>query len=671
MATINTLNGDTSFKIKRPPITTSGFVSDVDPTVKSHLDELNEILGKRIFTRDTAREDRIEELAERLAEGIVELEEGASPGKSQGNGSAQITVERSRVDPDINELLKRPLTPKKISKVATDHPWADGSLVYTFKNAPEPADGITLSDYIDMTPRLSSLKYAFQGALAANWFGLDYNTKTVLNGYPAVMDYLIAFGYHVMDLHEVSGLKNFILSNKAGVRNVADYAAVSAARKLIDKEKLKVPRSNDDDGPLAKSIRAAKLSLSSVSFKSAVHKLIDDIIFNSAEYQLIEGANIGTIPASIKPLLVKYIKSSPVPITPQNVNFFLPLFITQIKGATEVADPTEVDVEESDKDFDVQFLEDDQSLITISKSAVKCAAQLFYSMTLGDELDVFNTVNFFTHKYLVRGGIEIQDSRLRDDLQTYVFSNRFIDLKTKKVVDRTRPAERQMFYRQVFNYGNVQATDDLMPNQEFPRLWKVLILESAKYLERAQASPNPDSYVSRQNVMQAVEDLQYNLSTHCTGMANVITPLIYAELDFVIRRIFMHPEVLRQVVPAGATWWRVVETLYMAMKNVRPRATVVYNKAKLGHDIIRSIADYNPATFEDDKNFSAFISNVDAFITTQSILQDSLSDSLRRSDAEDEETEQNGSPSAYANGNGNGAAATTNGSQNGQDEWDF
>jgi hypothetical protein len=344
------------------------------------------------------------------------------------------------------------------------------------------------------------------------------------------------------------------------------------------------------------------------------------------------------------------------------------LFISQIMGAIDVADPTDVDTAEADKDFDVQFLTDDDSLIQISKSAIKCASQLYYGMVLGDELDVFDTINYFTHKFLLRGGINIEDSGLRDDLQTYVFSNRFTDIKTKKLLDRTRPAERQMFYRQVFNSGEGQVTDDLIPNTEFPKLWKVLILESAKYLERAQASPNPDSYVSRQNVMQAVEDLQYNLSTHCTGMANVITPLIYAELNFIIQRIFMHPEILRQIVPAGGTWWRVVETLYAGMKNTRPKATVIYNKAKLGHDIIRSIADYDPATFEDDQSFSAFISNVDAFITTQSIIQESLTDDLKKGD-DAGDAERNGAtkmavPATPVASNGQAPKA-------GGDEWDF
>jgi hypothetical protein len=296
-------------------------------------------------------------------------------------------------------------------------------------------------------------------------------------------------------------------------------------------------------------------------------------------------------------------------------------------------------------------------------------------MVLGDELDVFSAVNFFTHKYLIRGNIEIADSRLRDDLQLYVFSNKFTDLKTNAINDRSRPSERRMFYRQVFDWGRGPTTDDMIVNQEFPKLWKVLILESAKYLERAQISPNPDSYVSRQNVMQAVEDLQYNLSTHCIGMANVITPLIYAELNFVIQRIFMHEEVLRQIVPQGGTWWRVVEALYIGMKNSRPRSTVLYNKAKLGDSILRAIADYNPSTFENDGPFASFISDVEAFITTQSILQESLTEDLKHSDDDDEEEKSEAAPATgqklISLPPSTTAPAATNGHAPAGDEWAF
>jgi hypothetical protein len=260
-------------------------------------------------------------------------------------------------------------------------------------------------------------------------------------------------------------------------------------------------------------------------------------------------------------------------------------------------------------------------------------------MVLGEELEIFNVVNYFTHKFLVRGEFEIEDSRLRKDLQMYVFSNRYLDLRTKKTEDRTRQPERQMFYRQVFNEGKTRVPESLIVNWEYPKLWKVLMLESARCLEWLRESYNPESFVSKQNVMQAVEDLQYNLSTHCTGMSNVMTPLIYAELDFVMRRILQHPEVIRQVVPQGGTWWKVVEKLYMEMYHRRPKVTVLYNKARLGNDILRSIANYNATTFEDINVFKAFLSTVEAFITTQSILQEALVDDLKKHGPDHDETE--------------------------------
>ena len=81
----------------------------------------------------------------------------------------------------------------------------------------------------------------------------------------------------------------------------------------------------------------------------------------------------------------------------------------------------------------------------------------------------------------------------------------------------------------------------------------------------------------------------------------------------------------------------LLETLVLGMKHVRPRATVLNNKARLGHNILRAVAEYDPATFELDENFARFISDVEAFITTQSILQESLTDDLRAG-ADDHDT---------------------------------
>lgn len=626
------LDGGPSLILKRPVITTSGFSADVDPTIKTHLDELNSLLAKRIFPRN--------------------------------------------IDPDdVRQILAKSLTPKR---TAGNNRWARNSLVDFFNRTAEEDDRVTLAEFIDGNPELSELKYAFEEKVNLLRGALEFNTKSVLDE-PAIRDYLVATGFLVMDLKEINGLKNFVLGNRLGAKNVANYAIVSAARTIIDQEHLRVPDANNDDSDIVREIRAAGLSMAAGKFQTTLRALVDSFVFNSAESEIITNAEavLGPFPKGIKPLLIKFIKNSPVKITGDNANFFLPLFISQIQGTTEVEAPTEADLAESDRDFEVDFLEDDDALIEISRSAVRCASQLYYSMVLGDELDVFNIVNYFTHKYLVRGSMEILDGRLRDDLQLYVFSNKFTDLKTKRIEDRTRPGERNMFYRQVFNQGQGPVTEDVIVNCEFPRLWKVLMLESANFIERSQSSFNPGA-ITKGKVMQAVEDLQYNLSTHCTGMANVITPLINAELDFVIRRIFMHPEVLRQIVPQGGTWWRVVETLYMGLKHSRPKSTVIYSKAKLGNKIIRAIAEYNPATFEDDAQFSSFISDVDAYITTQSILQDALTDALKKSD---EDADEPVSPYGGYQTNGNGyqktapempaAPAPAPAATAGGDEWDF
>lgn len=659
MVTNLPFNGTSGFKIRRPLITANGFTADLDPIIKDQFVELNALLGLRLFT---AVDDIWQNGVDAIAKSKV-----ANAVKPPAGFSFILVAE-----------LAKPVIPKRTTKDRFDN---SGILNDLHNNAENESPAfMTIGDCIDKTNALASLKYDFQTQVTQNWNFYDYNTKAVL-GYPYISDYLIAYAYFIKNITEVNGLVHFVQSHKEGAANMVNYAIISAARTTIQSESLNVPEAevegknvsyNNELHPLILKINAANLSMAASGFKGALEKIVDDYIFNDDQLRIIAKANIGKIPDAIIPMLVKYIKNSPIKITQQNAQYFLPLFISQILGTTQPADTTEVDQEQSDKDFDVEFLEDDSAIVQVSASNVKCAAQLFYCMVLGEELDVFNVVNFFTHKYLIRGGIEIQDQRLRENLQLYVFSNKFTDASNGRITDRTRPAERQMFYRQVFNYGTARTTGDVIVNREFSKLWKVLMYESARYLERAQDSPNPDQYVSRQNVMQAVEDLQYNLSTHCTGMANVITPLIYNELNFVIKNILMHPEVTRQVVPVGGTWWRVVETLYAAMKLSRPKSTVLYNKAKLGQTILKSIAEYNPSTFENDTNYSSFISNVDAFITTQSIIQESLPGAIHHDEKDEEQRGLTNGRMGYKEPEMQAAPSTQAApAKAGNDEWDF
>src|SRR5205814_1660292 len=139
-----------------------------------------------------------------------------------------------------------------------------GSLAATLRAKPD--DGLTLSDYIDMTPTLSDLKYAYEQSLSGNWLLLNANVRFALNNYPSLRDYLVVYAVLVMQVKDFNALKNFILKNQSGVRAIISYGVVSAAREYVFNQKLVVDKYNDDDSPVVAEIRSANLSLTEASF---------------------------------------------------------------------------------------------------------------------------------------------------------------------------------------------------------------------------------------------------------------------------------------------------------------------------------------------------------------------------------------------------------------------
>lgn len=688
------LNTGSSFRLRRPPAVSNGFVNDLDPRVEEQLDTLHGLLTADVFARTAVTRTRLDDLL-----------------RDQTKADEELIAEELGLDPST--ALDAPLTPQRAKKAEK---WAAESLAAEISAAIKELQGagevddeghattaslISLSEYVDRVSDLSTLKYSLDDAFAAEWTTYPESLRRVLDAdaYPAIRTYLVAYAYTVLQLRDVGAVKNFIVNDSLGAQAIVEYATIGAARSLVVDKGFSVTGYDDDHGNFVSKIRSASIGMSSSSFERDTMSVVDDLI-NDVEYKdLIDEAekSLGQLPLSTRLLLARYIDAAPVKITKSNVTSFATVWLAQ-NAPPLPASPMDLTTTGSDGDFSIETYQDDPDSMAISRSNVLCAAQLYYTMVLGDELDVFSIVHYFTHKYIVNGQMEVADAVLRQDLQNYVFSNRFTDLKTGRVLDRSRREERRMFHAQVFGalHRKSHLPEGMILNEDFPGLWKVLMLQSATYLEKAQSSLNPDAFVSRQQVAQAVEDLQYNLSTHAIGMATVAAPLQHAELNFTIRRILMHPEVLKQVVPVGGTWWRAVEKLSQEFKKRKPRSTALYNKAKLGHDIIASTATYDPSTFEDDASFGDFMSNVDAYITTQSILQQALRDDLSRRQHDpfpthdhddhdahpvDDHPADAAAPPAADNGNAPApmAAAPSTPSMNGAsanghkpaDEWDF
>lgn len=714
MAQMLTYNGSSVFKIKRPNITTNGIVSDVDPTISKLLDELDQLLGAPVF--DPNAQPVIPWVPPVNGNAGQPVSDTVIPNDKTQKGNAHTQQDKPRTDTpaakpfsakaygingynllNLQTELSYPLDPKTFDDTANIWSWgtpgssnilADiNTVVNAALNNGGISTGISIGAWIDKINPLAALKYQFTSTVSANWSTLDYNTTVILgifsgngdSGYLNIPNYLIAYAYCIKGITDPNALLNFMTTAADGMMTIFNYAATTAARMEVQVESLNIPDTGtpaapvvfftDDTHPLIQQIQTANLTFSSASFSSALDALIQGYINNGPELTLINGSQFSLVTDAVKQYLIKAIQNynatALVTITAANINSFIPIFLSQMgTAAGQIQISTQTSPEGADSAFDVVPFQDTSTSSQIIVSNVRCAAQLFYCMVLGDELQIFDVMNYFTHKYLVRNPVEIQDPVLRQNLQLYVFSNKFVDL-SGNIQDRTRPAERGMFYQQVFNWGRSKLTEDVIVNNDFGQLWKILMFETATYLEKAQLSPNPDTFVSRQNVQQAVEDLQYNLSTYCTGMAVVITPIIYAELSFVVNQILTHPEVMAQVVPVGGNWWRVVETLYAGLKSSKPNALAENNKANYGQQMIKAIAEYVEATFEQDGPYSAFVSLVDAYISTESILQKAAN---QGSDGDQpampmQPASQAPMPAMPSNGNGKAPSAPNN--------WDF
>ena len=235
-----------------------------------------------------------------------------------------------------------------------------------------------------------------------------------------------------MQVKDFNALKNFILNNQAGVRSVINYASVSAARDYVFNQKLMVNDYNDDDSKIVAAIKNANLSLSEASFAPTLKNLIDDFIFNAVQTAILDGATI-KVPDALRPHVIQLMKKSTVPIDANNIDFFLPLLhlaaLARAAWWTTRRPPT--------RRWRTRTSTSSSSrtrLRSRRSAAPPCSAPRSSSTTWCSATSSTCSARSTTSRnnYLLRGGIEIQDTTLRNDLQLYVFSNKFVDLKTEQ-----------------------------------------------------------------------------------------------------------------------------------------------------------------------------------------------------------------------------------------------
>lgn len=544
--------------------------------------------------------------------------------------------------------------------------FADKSIDTQLGKIKEDPNALNFEEVIDNKGE-AGLYYKVQEMIRDNSFSLNI-TRLLSNR--AIASYIFARGKYMLDLDDAASLFKYMTNDTdpgGGIKVVYDYISREAAKDIIQKEKLELGINPATKKPFTPDEFVAVLGLprhtisfSKDSFTSRVKGLVTNRIFNSDKLGIIEGlkGKLKFDDADV-PALLAYMKNSKVEIDNANAEYYLAHAISDLKNSNVSFSSTTTTAADA-SDFAVQYYDDDRTTLSFNKESVLCAAQMYYVMTLGDELDIFNTVNTIITKYLPSGQVDVTNKETLNDLQLYVFNESFRDLKDGSIYNRTEPEERKMFYRQVFNSGNSETVEGMALNGDFNQLWATLMEEAVKYIAKVERSENPELFVSRQPIFQAIEDIQYNLSMHCTGMAKVAAPLINKELDFVVNRILMNEEIRRQLAPSGnASFWRVIENVQRSSNNEIPNIAALRNKAVFGHQILTTVANYTTDLLDNDAEFSKFISTVEAYIIANSQLE---GDTEKKTmwGAEEEEEEKNGKYELAGNG--------VNGTK---DEWDF
>ncbi len=591
---MQTIRG-TEFRFTRPVLSVRGFYSRLDSYVNEEIVALNKLLSGKYLKTDSEETCKETFWIETKAGDKIYLE----------------------------DLLKMDIGVCDKKSIDSDQSidWPDG-LITVLGNAQYPSDGFSFLDLIDLRGDTGLFDDVGQ---KINDIKLSYNASKLLSEKP-ILAYLFCRALYYLRKRSDSAIFNYISkeTEEGGIKLFYNYLVIKVAFAIRDDTKLET---NGDAKFLKKvydKLINTNIDLSAETFTPSVTGIIKGLYDNEDQHKIIKKWKEKlSIEEEDVPALISYIKQSEIngiKIHDENAGYYLPIALNEIKNSgitySSALTPNIVD-----SDFSVKFYEDEKASLEILRENIACAAQMYYVMTLGDELEIFNVINRIITYYLPSGQVDISSKDILKDLQLYVFKDSFTD-SNKVEYKRTHPEERMMFYKQLFNVGGGEILDGMAVNKDFNILWGRLLSETARYIEKIATSQNPTLYVSNQNICQALEDLQYNLSTHCSGMTKVASPIINKELDFVIEKFLKNEELIKQLaLNNGRSFWKVIERVLIELRNEVPNVSALRSKGVLGYKIISTIANYNQGDFDDDKKLFDFISAVEAYIIANDELE--------------------------------------------------
>ncbi|GAA5026989.1 hypothetical protein ACFQRL_11275 [Microbacterium fluvii] len=269
-------------------------------------------------------------------------------------------------------------------------------------------------------------------------------------------------------------------------------------------------------------------------------------------------------------------------------------------------------------DFQVDLFDSTAGQIVLPGN-VRAAGALMWCWDIGERLGVYKLADALVYRWWI-GLLDFGDGDLTSELYRYY----------KLREDRPAEEERFLLYRRVLDLGQTQVGERVVVNEEFPRLWRALMEEVATYIDRSETSYR--DRVNAQGVVQAIEEVQYNLTERMAGMALTTVTEMYNQLRQTDAAsgalgaldILGHPEVVGQLASGRRRdQWSVIERLSKEEFGVSPNVNALRTSAVEGFKVVDYIADFRRSTLDEDA-FAEFISSAKAWILAQDLAGDGI-----------------------------------------------
>ena len=256
-------------------------------------------------------------------------------------------------------------------------------------------------------------------------------------------------------------------------------------------------------------------------------------------------------------------------------------------------------------DFTVRFYEDadDQGVVP---NFIRAAGAVDYVFHIGDVAGAFPLAEHVVTLW-ENGVIDVGE-----ETETKLFNYQ------ENAIQRA-PKQRALAYKRVLNLGNAKLMSGVVYNEPLPGLWQKLMTEVTRYIQKRE-DQHDSGRVSRQPVVRAIQELQYNLSEFGSGGTAKLAQKLNAQLEDAMD-ILGAPEVVEQLaLGRRKSVWRVIERLHKELRGKAVNVTAVRTLAEEGNRIFNFIADFDSTTPADD--FDAFIDSAESWILAEASLME-------------------------------------------------